>query len=112
MSIEFTKSVGNLELPFGREFTRFMEPDTFALPLLCAVNRRHGPIALGHFDAHLDPWDTYMSTPYTHGTPFRRATEEGLFIEDHSMHVGISGSIYDADDLTSDAGLGFSIVGA
>ena len=85
---------------------------TIALPLLRAVNRKHGPVALVHFDAHLDTWDTYMSAPYTHGTPFRRAAEEGLFIEDHSMHVGIRGSIYDAADLTEDAGMGFSILGA
>ena len=85
---------------------------TIALPLLRAVNRKRGPVALVHFDAHLDTWDTYMSAPYTHGTPFRRAAEEGLFIEDHSMHVGIRGSLYGADDLTGDAELGFSVLGA
>ena len=84
---------------------------TIALPLLRAINRKHGPIALVHFDAHLDTWDTYMSAPYTHGTPFRRAAEEGLFVEDHSMHVGIRGSLYGADDLTEDAALGFAVVG-
>ena len=52
-----------------------------------------------------------MSAPYTHGTPFRRAEEEGLFVEDHSMHVGIRGSLYGADDLTEDAALGFAVVG-
>ena len=40
--------------------------------------RVHGPVALVHFDAHLDTWDTYFGAPYTHGTPFRRASEEGL----------------------------------
>jgi len=85
---------------------------TIALPLLRAVNRKRGPVALVHFDAHLDTWDTYMSAPYTHGTPFRRAAEEGLFIENHSMHVGIRGSLYGEDDLTGDAELGFSVLGA
>jgi agmatinase len=84
---------------------------TIALPLLRAINRKHGPIALVHFDAHLDTWDTYMSAPYTHGTPFRRAAEEGLFVEDHSMHVGIRGSLYGADDLSDDAALGFAVIG-
>ncbi|MBT5772870.1 MAG: agmatinase [Dehalococcoidia bacterium] len=84
---------------------------TIALPLLRAVNRKHGPVALVHFDAHLDTWDTYMSAPYTHGTPFRRAAEEGLFIEGHSMHVGIRGSLYGEGDLTEDAGMGFSVLG-
>jgi agmatinase len=51
---------------------------TIALPLLRCVARRHGPVAVLHFDAHLDTWDTYFGAPYTHGTPFRRAAEEGL----------------------------------
>jgi agmatinase len=84
---------------------------TIALPLLRAINRKHGPVALVHFDAHLDTWDTYMSAPYTHGTPFRRAAEEGLFVEGHSMHVGIRGSLYGADDLEEDAALGFAVLG-
>ena len=51
---------------------------TIALPLLRATASRHGPVAVLHFDAHLDTWDTYFGEPYTHGTPFRRASEEGL----------------------------------
>jgi agmatinase len=52
---------------------------TIAYPLLRAHHRRYGPVALVHFDAHLDTWDTYFNAPLTHGTPFRRAAEEGLF---------------------------------
>ena len=48
------------------------------LPLLRAMKKVHGPVALVHFDAHLDTWPTYFGAPYTHGTPFRRAGEEGL----------------------------------
>ena len=51
---------------------------TIALPLLRAMHARHGPVAVLHFDAHLDTWDTYFGEPYTHGTPCRRASEEGL----------------------------------
>ena len=51
---------------------------TIALPMLRAVAARHGPVAVVHFDAHLDTWDTYFGAAYTHGTPFRRASEEGL----------------------------------
>jgi agmatinase len=40
--------------------------------------RDHGPISVLHFDAHLDTWDTYFGARYTHGTPFRRAVEEGV----------------------------------
>ena len=55
---------------------------TIALPLLRAMHARHGPVAVLHFDAHLDTWDTYFGEPYTHGTPFRRAAEEGLIDPD------------------------------
>jgi agmatinase len=84
---------------------------TIAYPLLRALNRRHGPVALVHFDAHVDTYDTYMGAPYTHGTPFRRASEEGLFVPGHSMHVGIRGSKYGPEDLAEDAGFGFAVIG-
>ena len=54
----------------------------------------HGPVAVVHFDAHLDTWDTYFGAPYTHGTPFRRAFEEGLLDPERCLHVGIRGPLY------------------
>lgn len=83
---------------------------TIAYPLLRAVNQRYGPVALVHFDAHLDTWDTYFGAPYTHGTPFRRAAEAGLFLDSASMHVGIRGPLYSRHDLSQDEELGFKIV--
>ncbi|WP_346278720.1 agmatinase [Pseudonocardia sp.] len=83
---------------------------TIALPLLRSVARRHGPVALVHFDAHLDTWDTYFGAPYTHGTPFRRAAEEGLLDPEGCMHVGIRGPLYGPSDLDTDARLGFTTV--
>ena len=83
---------------------------TIALPLLRATAARHGPVALVHFDAHLDTWDTYFGAPYTHGTPFRRAVEEGLLALDASAHVGIRGPLYGAADLSDDKALGFATV--
>ena len=83
---------------------------TIAVPLLRAVNEAVGRVALVHFDAHLDTWDTYFGAPYTHGTPFRRAAEENLFDESASMHVGIRGPLYGRDDLERDAELGFKTV--
>jgi agmatinase len=85
---------------------------TIALPLLRSVARRHGPVALIHFDAHLDTWDTYFGAAYTHGTPFRRAFEEGLLRTDSLTHVGIRGPLYARSDLQDDAQMGFAIVGA
>lgn len=85
---------------------------TVALPLLRAVSRRHGRLALVHFDAHLDTWDTYFGAPYTHGTPFRRAFEEGLLAEESSVHVGIRGPLYARSDLSEDETMGFRLVRA
>jgi agmatinase len=85
---------------------------TIALPLLRAVNAVHGPIAVVHFDAHLDTWDTYFGAAYTHGTPFRRAFEEGLLDQEGCLHVGIRGPLYDAEDLVRDADVGFRVVQA
>ncbi len=85
---------------------------TIALPLLRSMHRRHGPVALVHFDAHLDTWDTYFGAAYTHGTPFRRAWEEGLLLEDKATHVGIRGPLFSPDDLVDDARFGFEIVTA
>lgn len=83
---------------------------TIALPLLRALHAIHGPIAVVHFDAHLDTWDTYFGVETTHGTPFRRASEEGLIDMTASMHVGIRGPLYSAQDLAEDTRLGFQVV--
>ncbi len=83
---------------------------TIAVPLLRAAYKQFGALALVHFDAHLDTWDTYFGAPYTHGTPFRRAAEEGLFRDDASIHVGIRGPLYSRHDLAQDAELGFKVI--
>jgi agmatinase len=83
---------------------------TIALPLLRTVARKHGPVALLHFDAHLDTWDTYFGAPYTHGTPFRRAHEEGILDTSAVCHVGTRGPVYAKSDFTDDQRMGFGIV--
>ncbi|HEX2030994.1 MAG TPA: agmatinase [Actinomycetota bacterium] len=85
---------------------------TIALPLLRVMARRSGPVALVHLDAHLDTWDTYFGAAYTHGTPFRRAWEEGLLREDAAVHVGVRGPLFSPDDLRDDERFGFAIVSA
>ncbi|MDF2705673.1 MAG: agmatinase [Nonomuraea muscovyensis] len=85
---------------------------TIALPLLRSVARRHGPVAVLHFDAHLDTWDTYFGAEYTHGTPFRRAVEEGVVDTEALSHVGIRGPLYGRKDLEEDRRLGFGILTA
>lgn len=85
---------------------------TIALPLLRATAKKHGPVALLHFDAHLDTWDTYFGQPYTHGTPFLRAHEEGLLLREHLCHVGLRAPLHHASDLERDAEIGFGVVSA
>ncbi|SMF55791.1 agmatinase [Tistlia consotensis] len=70
-----------------------------SLPLLRAVARDR-PVGLVHFDAHSDTNDAYFGdNRYTHGTPFRRAVEEGLVDPTRTIQIGIRGSIYGADDM-------------
>jgi agmatinase len=83
---------------------------TIALPLLRAVKAHHGRCGLLHFDAHLDTWDTYFGAAYTHGTPFRRAAEEGVLDTGRSMHVGIRGPLYSSADLNEDTALGYRVI--
>jgi len=85
---------------------------TIALPLLRAFAAAHGPVAVVHFDAHLDTWDTYFGASYTHGTPFRRASEEGLLDRSGCVHVGIRGPLFSDADLGQDSGLGFGVISA
>jgi agmatinase len=69
-----------------------------------------GPIALVQLDAHCDTWDNYWGLRYTHGTPFRRAVEEGLLSVDHSIQVGMRGTEYAPDDLDESRRLGFEVI--
>jgi agmatinase len=85
---------------------------TIALGGLRALARTHGPVALVHFDAHLDTWDSYFGADRTHGTVFRRAHEEGLIIEGASTHVGIRGPLYSKQDLEDDGRFGFEVIRA
>jgi agmatinase len=70
----------------------------------------HGPLALVHFDSHSDTWDQYWGHKYTHGTPFRRAVEEGLLDTSRSTQVGMRGSLYGREDLQGARDLGFTVI--
>jgi agmatinase len=63
--------------------------------------RSLAPVAVIMFDAHTDAWDQYYGERYTHGTWMRRAIEEDLVDVDHSIEVGLRGSLYDPSDWTS-----------
>ncbi|MBW7917510.1 MAG: agmatinase [Trueperaceae bacterium] len=81
-----------------------------SLPLLRAVAKRLGPVGLVHFDAHNDLWHSYFGGKDTHGTPFRRAVEEGLLDVARSVQVGIRGSVYAAEDVAMTERLGLALV--
>src|SRR5207237_1992190 len=68
------------------------------LPIMRAI-AKGGALGMVHFDAHSDTWDTYFGGfKYTHGTPFRRAVEEGLLDPKRVVQIGIRGSLYKRDD--------------
>src|SRR4029078_5351433 len=71
---------------------------SISLPVLRALDRRPGRLALVQFDAHIDTWDEYFGGKYFHGTPFRRAIEENLIDGRRFIQVGIRGPLYGEDD--------------
>jgi agmatinase len=83
---------------------------SIALPELRAAAAVHGPLALVQFDSHPDTWDAYYGQKHTHGTPFRRAVEEGLLDTSRSIQVGMRGSIYDEGDWNDAREMGFDLV--
>ena len=91
----------------------FMGGDhSISLPILRSIKKKHGPVGLIHFDAHSDLWHGYYDNKDTHGTPFRRAIEEGLIDASRSSQIGLRGPLYDKNDfsMSKDAGL-LSITG-
>ncbi|MEM7288595.1 MAG: agmatinase, partial [Actinomycetota bacterium] len=83
---------------------------TIALPILRAVVERHGPVGLVHVDAHTDINDDMFGEKIAHGTPFRRAVEEGLLDCDRVVQIGMRGTGYAADDFDWSREQGFRVV--
>jgi agmatinase len=73
------------------------------LPHLRAT-RSVGPVAVIDFDSHTDAWDSFFGEKYNHGTWMRRAVEEGLVDAEHSIEVGLRGSVYAPEDWTKVTG--------
>jgi agmatinase len=83
---------------------------SIVLAELRALARRHGPLALIQLDAHADTWDSYFGERYMHGTPFRRAVEEGIVDPARSTQAGMRGSLYSRDDVRASEELGFRVI--
>jgi agmatinase len=79
------------------------------LPQLRAVAGKFGPVALIQFDSHGDVWHGYFGGKDTHGTPFRRAAEEGLLDLPRSSQIGLRGSTYGPEDVQGSRDLGFQV---
>jgi agmatinase len=80
-----------------------------ALAELRAQARRE-PVALVLLDAHADTWDSYYGERYFHGTPFRRAVEEGVLLPERSIMAGMRGPLYSNQDLADARELGFELI--
>ena len=85
---------------------------TIPLPILRAMNKVHGPVGVIHVDAHADVNDHMFGERIAHGTPFRRAIEEGLIDPKRMVQIGLRATGYAADDFDWAAGLGVRVVPA
>lgn len=84
---------------------------SISLPLLRAHAAQHGPLAVVHFDAHPDTWDEeYAGHKYSHGTPFRRALEEGLINRSAYLQIGIRGPTAGPQDYVDARSLGAQLI--
>jgi len=103
------------------QVTSILEQDTtvvalggdhsISLPLLRAHSSKHGPLAVIQFDSHPDTWDwSFQNQPYSHGTPFRRAIEEGLIDTNAYIQIGIRGPTGGQNDRSEARELGATIL--
>jgi len=82
------------------------------LPILRAIAKKHGPVGLIHIDAHADVNEHMFGEPIAHGTPFRRAQEEGLLAKGRVVQIGLRGTGYSPDDFDWCRQQGFRVVTA
>ena len=112
------KSVAIIEAAYDESLSHNCIPmtmggdHTIALPILRALKKRYGPVGMVHVDAHADINDTMFGEKIAHGTPFRRAVEEGLLQCKRSWQIGLRGTGYAADDFDWPRQQGFRVVQA
>jgi guanidinobutyrase len=112
------KSIAIIESYYDRVLEAGTKPltmggdHTIALPILRSLRRRHGPIGLVHVDAHADINDEMFGEKIAHGTPFRRAVEEGLLDCKRVAQIGLRGTGYAPDDFDWSRQQGFLVVQA
>ncbi|HEY9037730.1 MAG TPA: agmatinase [Roseovarius sp.] len=85
---------------------------TLTYPVLRSIAKKHGPVALIHIDAHSDTNDEMFGEKIAHGTPFRRAVEDGLLLNDKVFQIGLRGTGYAPGDFDWGREQGFTVVQA
>ena len=85
---------------------------TMTLPILRSIYKKHGKVALIHVDAHADINEHMFGSEIAHGTPFRRAYEEGLIDASSTYQIGLRGTGYSAEDFDTGRDWGFTVIQA
>ncbi len=117
-TFNLSKSMGIIEDFYDNLMAHDISPltmggdHTIALPILRALRKKHGPIGLVHIDAHADINDHMFGEKIAHGTPFRRAVEEGLLDCNRVAQIGLRGTGYSADEYDWSRDQGFRVVQA
>jgi guanidinobutyrase len=117
-TFDLKKTVGIIETAYDEILSHDCKPltlggdHTLTLPILRAMAKKHGPVALVHIDAHADINEHMFGEQIAHGTPFRRAVEEGLLQCDKVFQIGLRGSGYSAEDFDWPRDQGFTVVTA
>jgi guanidinobutyrase len=112
------KSVAIIEAAYDEILSHSCKPltlggdHTIALPILRALKKKYGPVGMVHVDAHADINDHMFGEPVAHGTPFRRAVEEGLLDGKRVVQIGLRGTGYAAEDFDWPRDQGFRVVQA
>ncbi len=117
-TFDLKKSIPIIEAAYDEILSHDCKPltmggdHTIAIPILRAIKRKHGPVGLIHIDAHADINDTMFGEKIAHGTPFRRAIEEGLLDCKRCVQIGLRATGYAADDFDWPRQQGFRVVQA
>jgi guanidinobutyrase len=117
-TFDLKKSVDLIEAAFNAILAENCIPltlggdHTLTLPILRAMKAKHGPVALIHVDAHADINDVMFGEKIAHGTPFRRAVEEGLLETSKVFQIGLRGTGYAPEDFDWPRKQGFTVVTA
>ena len=117
-TFNLAKSVAIIESAYDDILARNCKPltlggdHTISLPILRALNKKHGPVGIVHVDAHADVNDTMFGERIAHGTPFRRAIEEGLVNPNRMAQIGLRATGYEADDFDWPSSHGVRVVQA